>query len=288
MPAGDLITQDGQLEWRNTLLGVGTAYKLVGLEGWKDLPEARDNDLELDNEHGSQPGQLLGGRRTITYTFQLSQELPAFRAAVTELERITAWGENPAEEDLVIQLDGIKALVRARCIRRNIPTDKHYALGFTRGAVQWRATNPRKLRLPQQTPQTTPPVSGTGGLIFPLVFPLVFGSAQSGGELLLANSGNAHVQPVWRITGPCTGPVITNADTGQQIKFSSSYVLPSGQRLTLSTEDRSVLLDSGVSRSNQVVTRGWFTLPPDATTRVRFTSADGLGTLECLYYSTSL
>jgi hypothetical protein len=119
-----------------------------------------------------------------------------------------------------------------------------------------------------------------------LTYPLVWGSAQSGGEFQLTNVGNAPVQPVFRITGASTGPVITNADTGQQMAFASSYLLPAGSRVTLNHETRSVLLDDGVSRSNQLVTRGWFTLPV-GTTRVRFTSADGQGLLEALYYSTS-
>src|SRR6185312_7099926 len=141
------------------------------------------------------------------------------------------------------------------------------------GAIQWRATNPRLLHLPQQVVgPVSPPVAGGGGLLWPLTYPLLWGSTPAGGEMLLTNDGDAPAQPVFRITGASTSPVITNADTGQQLAFDPGYLLPAGSRVTLTYENRSVLLDDGVSRSNQLVTRNWFTLPV-GTTRVRFTSA---------------
>lgn len=286
--AGELITQDDQIEWRGALLGATTPYRWRELEGWLDLPEVRDGDLDFDNSHGSQPGQLLLGRRTVTYTFVLNGAAADFAAQQKTLRALTALDENPVEEPLVIQIDGVKAMVNARVVRRSIPRPPNNASGFSVGAIQWRATNPRILHLPQIIAgPVSPPVAGTGGLIYPLVYPLVYGSAQSGGELVLENEGNAAVQPVWRITGASLGPVITEADTGQQLAFDPTYQLPAGKKLLLTHENRSVLLDDGVSRSNQLVTRQWFTLPV-GTTRVRFTSADGNGQLEALYYSTSM
>src|SRR5690606_28297420 len=157
MAAGDLITTDGQIEWRGTLLGVDTAFGLVQLEGWQDLPDMRDGDAELANAHGYQPGQLHSDRRIVTLSFELGDPNPAaFRAAESTLRRITAPDENPAEEPLVVQWQGIKAMVWARCVRRSIPTPVEYSYGLTRGAIQWRATNPRLLHLPQQSFTTNP------------------------------------------------------------------------------------------------------------------------------------
>lgn len=287
MAAGDLITRDGQIEWRGVLLGAGTRYRKQELEGWLDQPEQRDGDVDLDNNHGAHPGQLLSARRTITLTVKIAGRA-GFADAVNELRRITTNDENPDEEPLVIQTAGIKAMAWARCVRRRIPQPLEFAAGYTEAVIQWRATNPRILRLPQLSPSTSPPVAGGGGLRFPLRFPLRFGSAQSGGELVLTNSGHAHVQPVWRITGPSRGPRITNADTGERLWFNDDYQLPAGQQLDLSTADLSALLvGSKVSRSNQLARREWFTLPPGVT-RVRFDSLDRLGTLHCIYHHTDL
>lgn len=287
--AGELITQDGQLQWRSLLLGAGSAYKLTDLQGWLDLPDMRDGDLDFDSYHGSQPGQLLVDRRTVTLSFTVSTDPAGFAAAEKALRAATAPTENPVEEPLVVQWDGVKAMVNARCVRRSLPVPRNRGIGYTQGAIQWRATNPRLLHLPQQIiGPVSPPVGGAGGLLWPLTYPLVWGSAQSGGELLLTNAGNAAVQPVFRLTGPSTGPVITNPDTGAQLAFDPSYSLPAGAQLLLSYEDRTVLGTDGVSRSNQLITRGWFTLPAATTTRVRLTSANGQGQLEALYYSTSM
>ncbi|MEV4053042.1 hypothetical protein AB0J55_17805 [Amycolatopsis sp. NPDC049688] len=287
--AGELITKDGQVEWRGLLLGAGSAYKLTNLQGWLDLPDMRDGDVAFDNYHGSQPGQLLSDRRTVELSFTISADPAGFAAAQKALRAATAPDENPVEEPLVVQWDGVKAMVNARCVRRSIPVPRSNGTGYTQGAIQWRATNPRILHLPQQVVgPVSPPVAGGGGLLWPLTYPLVWGSTPSGGELLLTNAGEAPAQPVFRITGASTGPVVTNADSGAQLAFDPAYLLPSGSRVTLTYENRSVLLDDGVSRSNQLITRGWFTIPPGATTRIRFTSADGQGLLEALYYSTSM
>ncbi|ANZ35528.1 hypothetical protein BBK82_04970 [Lentzea guizhouensis] len=294
MAAGDLITvtdpTQTQVEWRGLLLGHGTRYRMTGLEGWVDSDDIRDGDVELDNEHGAHPGQLLLARKVVTFEGHIAGP-SGFTDAVNELRRVTTQSENPDEEPLVVHTAGIKAMVNARCVGRIIPQHLEWISGFTRIVLRWRATNPRMLRLPQLAPVASPPVSGGGGLIFPLVFPLRFGGAPSGGELVLANDGHAHAQPVWRITGPCVGPMITNADTGARLWFEPDFALNSGERLDLSTEDKSVLYadtSPPVSRSNQLAVREWFTLPPGTSTRVRFDTVDGNGTLTCLYHHTDL
>ncbi|GAB3467078.1 phage tail family protein [Actinophytocola sediminis] len=289
MAAGDLITRDRQIEWRGTLLGSGTPYRLVNLEGWLDRPEMRDGDIDRDNQHGAHPGQLLVGRRTITATYRIVHPLPEFRSAVAELQRVTAPDENPVEEPLVIQWDGAKALVWARCTGVIVPTGRRYAVGVTEGVVRWRATNPRRLRLPQLSPSTSPAQPPSGGLVFPLMFPLAFSAGRAGGELALTNEGGAHAQPVWRITGPAPGARITNLGTGQRLWLADTFTVPAGQQLDLTTEDRTVgFVSSGVSRSSELVRREWFTLPPGAATGVRFETLTGSGQLTCLYHHTDL
>lgn len=292
MAAGDLITQDGQAEWNGLLLGTGTRFRRTDLEGWLDLDETRDGDVDLDNEHGAQPGQLLAARRVVTWTGHISGRA-GFDDAVNQLRRAFTLDENPVEAPLVIQTAGIKHMAYARVVHRKIPQSMEWVSSLTRFVVQWRATNPRVLRLPMLTPQASPPTPAGNGLRFPLRFPLMFGGTPAGGELVLANEGAAHAQPVWRITGPCLGAEITNADTGARLWFEPDYLVPAGHQVELSTEDKTVLqkpvgaTGDGVSRSNRLVRREWFTLPPGVT-RVRFDSADGTGTVTCRYHHTDM
>lgn len=54
MPAGDLLTDDYQVELRGLLMGVGTIYQ-IGEEGIDGLgnPKAKTADADLDGQHGA-------------------------------------------------------------------------------------------------------------------------------------------------------------------------------------------------------------------------------------------
>jgi hypothetical protein len=175
--AGDLITADGQLEWRGTLLGSGSPFRMSKLEGWLDLPEMRADNPDRPGRHGGFQGNQLAGQRTVTLSY-LVKGVPAaeFGAVVTTLRTITAPAERPLEEPLVVRLDGESWLANARCVRRTINVEKYYALGYTTGAIQWQATDPRLYSVAEQRDVTALPSPPADGLPFPLTFRLVFGT----------------------------------------------------------------------------------------------------------------
>lgn len=302
MPAGDLLDRDNQVEWRGVLLGSGTPYRSISLEGWQDLPALRGTNQVLSGFHGNRPGQLTADQRTVTLNFRLSQRLADFRASVAELRRLTAPTENPVEEALAVQIDGQKYLVMARCHRRAIPTDKHYAIGHTVGAVQWVSTNPRQWLLPRKTAQAKLATDPTGGLVFPLVFPLDFGQATSGGGFPapLENTGSVDSWPIWRITGPCTGPVITDLTTGaSQLRFNPDWQIPAGQVVEIDTRpgvrtvtfvDPTTFASLDISASAQLWTRQWFPIPAGGSVRVGFTagSYEAAAALDALWYDENM
>lgn len=274
MASGDLITRDGQLEWRGTLLGAGTVYGWRGIEGWLDLPQTRGNDVDRPGQHGAFPGQLLVQSRTVTFSYLMSprRNRPGdFTAAVDRLRAITTPSENPDEEPLVIQLGGRRQQVLARCTRRQVPTGREFDVGYVAGALQWVATDPRLLELPAYTASTPLSAAGTGGLGFPMRFPLRFGAAHRGGIITWTNTGTAQAWPVWRITGPVRGPSITRRDTGQTLEFDPDWTVPAGQTVEVDTLARTVLFaGSGVSASDRLFTRGWFSFPPGAEVQAVF------------------
>ncbi|WP_414936615.1 hypothetical protein [Amycolatopsis sp. cmx-11-51] len=284
MAAGDLITRDGQLEWRGILLGAGTAYGWRALEGWLDLPQMRGGDVDRPGQHGAFPGQLLAQSRTISYSFVISARRATreqYTAAVDLLRGVTTPAENPDEEPLVIRLHGQRWMVTARCTRRQVPTGLSFDVGYVAGALQWVATDPRLLELPAYTASTPLGAVGTGGLGFPVAFPMPFGAAVRGGVITWTNAGSAEAWPLWRITGPVRGPSITRRDTGQALEFDPDWTIPAGQSVEVDTLARTVLFaDSGVSASDRLFTRGWFSFPPGVSTQAVFastaTSSDAL------------
>ncbi|MEV5537462.1 hypothetical protein AB0L13_11430 [Saccharopolyspora shandongensis] len=291
MPTGDLLTRDGQLQWCGLVLGAGTPFGWSNLEGWLDLPEARESDIDRTGAHGSYPGQLLTGARTVTFTYvtkRLNRE--RFPTAIEALRRATAPAENPVEEPLVVRLHGRRWMALARCTKRAIPTDLAYSAGFATGAIEWRATNPRLFELPQQERSTRLATPGEGGLVFPARFPLRLPQPE-GGTVTVTNTGNAAAWPVWRVTGPVRGPVITEMSTGRRLAFDPEWTVPRGEVVEIDTDARTVLTaDTHASRSHRLAIREWFPIPAGGQARVAFSAVEysPAAELSCLFHNTSM
>lgn len=267
MTDGDLITGLHQVQWRDTLWGwPATNITMSGLSGWKDRPPARTQNTDRTGRHGQMLGpQRLGGR-LIEVTLRAARSSPGWLDTVST---VCDPGDDPGEEPLVIW-SGTDApqLVFARVERLGVPTDQTWSLGDERAVIQWAATDHRRYGLTELNNSCGLPVAG-GGLAFPLAFPMDFGSAPSGGTMTLVNSGNTATSPVWTVTGPVVGPIITNVDTDEQLLINPAYTLPDGQQMVLDVDQRSVLVE-GVNRRDLLLIAQWFNLPKQAASTIRF------------------
>lgn len=271
MTAGDLITAQQQLEWRGVLFGFpATPLAISNLTGWLDMPPTRSTPVDRPGRHGAFPSQLRASARVVEVEFTLA-DINDDYTALGRLIDATALGEDDAEEPLVIWAGTDTAqMVMARCEKRAIPTDQDWSVGDHRATVQWvAATNPRRQSVALHTQTIGLPATSVGGLVFPLVFPLDFGSGHGGGRLVAINAGNAPSWPTFTLTGPLTGPIISNQDTGAQLIFDPTFVLTAGQQLVIDTDQRTVTL-SGVSRRDRLVTAQWFPLAKTSATNVGF------------------
>lgn len=269
MTAGDLITATQQIEWRSTLWGFpATSVSIANLVGWLDLPAMRGSNAERPGRHGSLPGLKRAGERTIEVELT---DLVGDPTVLPGIIAATALAEDPVEEPLVIWA-GTDApqLVTARLERRSVPTDHEWSVGSVRAVLQWVATDPRRYSVAQHTQTVGLPAPVAGGLAWPAVWPLDWGAGVGGGQMVLSNVGSVPTWPVWQITGPITGPIITNTTTGDKLLFDPTWTLPAGQTVILSTDLRSVDL-LGTSQRNRLLTSQWFSFLPGSTT-VAFTS----------------
>lgn len=271
--AGELLTLDGQLQWRGVLLGSGSPYGLTGLSGWIDLPDMRGDDKPRPGRHGMFQGRSLAGKRIVVFNFTIKPGVGgvSFQQAVDTLRTITAPTESPTEEPLAIRLGGQGWWASARAKKRSLTVDTLHSVGYATGSILWEATDPRVYGLAQQTQATGLASPPTDGLVFPITAPLVFGTGRAGGQMVVTNTGGASSWPLFQIKGPITAPVITNLDTGQVLAFSSSLVLASTDTLTIDTDSRAVTL-AGVSRNNTLAVRQWFPVLPGST-RIGFTAS---------------
>lgn len=288
MAAGDLLTADGQIEWRGLLLGAATAFRWRSLAGWLDM-ELRASDTSLGGWHGEYPGQALSGGRYVTFQFFTRDvTLADFPGAVSDLRAATAPGENPVEEPLVIQLHGEKLLVYARCLRRQLPADLPYSVGHVaNGAIQWKATDPRLYSAVEHSATAELAVPGSSGLDFSgggLDFSgggLDFGTGQQGGVLTATNNGHVPTWPTLEVAGPTTGPVISFG--GRLLAFDPGFAVLAGQTMVIDTRPtwRTVEIvptgsppdTEGVSVRQHLQVDQWTALQPGVDTQITFTAA---------------
>lgn len=271
MATGDLLTRDGQLQWRTLLLGAGTPYTLVTLEGWWDLPDVRGVNEPRSQSHGHHLGLMHSGMRFLTATFHVPEgptgNLPVRLDAVRST---MARAENPVEEPLAVQWAGIKYQVYARIRRRSLPLNPDYAAGYTQVIVQFETTDPRIYSLAEYVVSLALAAATSGGLDFGsngLDFGsggLDFGPSPTG-SVAVTNSGHVDTWPILEIDGPVTGPHIVFADTGRVLHFDPSWAVLSGQTLVIDTRLRTCLI-SGVSVRQRLLTAQWTSLPVGSST----------------------
>ncbi len=265
MAAGDLITDLYQVEWRNTLWGApATTVGLTNIQGWLDTPSLRGQNADRPGRHGTYPGRKRAGERVIEVELTVVDDDPT---ALNTINDVTALDEDPAEEELAIWAGTYEPqLVYARLERRAVPTDHDWSLGHHRATLQWVATDPRRYSITEHTsPVIGLPTTTAGGLAFPDAFPLNFGSGSGVQTLTITNAGTVPTWPTITITGPVTGPIVTNATTGQVLQFAASFEVGAGQQLVIDTDARAATL-AGVSRSDALVIREWFPLNKGDTT----------------------
>lgn len=276
MAPGDLITDDWQVEWRGVVLGRGTQYGWVNLQGWLELPGSRIKYQARPGRHGSYAGQELMSERIITLDLVLNPGADrtgvAYAALISQLRTATAVDESPDPEPLTIRLSGQKFMVNARVERRSLPADDRYNAQASLVSIQWTAPDPRLYSAGNSLSLTCGLPNSSGGLIFPLVFPLVFGTGSTGNSMTVTNSGTITTWPTFTIAGPVTGPIITNLTTGQILAFDPTFVVGAGQTLVIDPDARTVTLQ-GVNRRSSLFTANWFGLPANVPTGIQLTSA---------------
>lgn len=230
--AGALITSDFQIQLGNDtgglLLGAGTPYDVLELDGWDDMPPMSLTDVNRPAQAGAWAGPMYPQPRTLTLTLgvtgtvngigtvtaaQYAANVAALRAATNPA------ADSTAESPFVVQLAGTKLMASVRCQQRVMPTTQGYASpGLDRVTLQLVATDPRRYT-PTVQSASCGLASASGGLTYPITYPLSFGSS-SGGTLTIVNSGDTATPPTLTITGPGTTPAIVRQDTGALLQFN--------------------------------------------------------------------
>lgn len=257
----------GHMQYGDFLLGPGTPWRWDLLEGWEDTPGIDSGTVLKASDHGAWPGLFYAQVRTLTTNLVIRSEPGQMQGTIRQLAAATPI-DATTEQPLVVQFDDeTPMVVFARCTRRSVGVTRTNRVGFTRGALEFEASDPRKYTLLEsshiiQLPQPEP------GLAWPLVYPLNFGTPGSTGNLEAYNSGDAPSHPYFEIKGPCSTPSITNINTGSILEYDID--LSATDTLYVDTKQGTVTLNGdSVNRLYTATTRSQpeasFVLPPGKT-----------------------
>ncbi len=267
MAAGDLITDDWQIEWGGLLLGP-QPYGITGVQGLADLPSVISADRDRLRAHGQIAGDDFLSGRSVEVGFRVegtSNEDTFVQAAA--LADVMIPGE--AEAPLVFQIpgiaDGVKAQISARVRARSLPVDMAYRVGVVGGRALFFATDPR-IYSAEQTVQSVSLPSGGGGLDVPVEVPAALVAASESGTLELVNEGNFRAPWSFRIDGPALNPQVVNAGEGYFLGFNIELAEDEFLRVTTGPDQRQVVLNDQESRYYTIQAGStWWDLRPGTT-----------------------
>lgn len=119
--------------------------------------------------------------------------------------------------------------------------------------------------------------SGAGiGMGFNFGFNLSFGGAIPVFGATINNAGTHTAFPTITLFGPLSNPVLNDVISGITMRFAIS--LNSSDALTINCKDKSVILNSQVSRRNTLQGVQWFSVAPGANTTINLSADSGTGT----------
>lgn len=196
---GDRITGPGQIEWNGFLMGTGTAYRIIELQGWQDLPPIDPGNVPRPSGHGAFPGRPQAAERVINLALQIRALPEDFERLVEDLENVSGVPDTEDELPIVIRVASTPYLVYGQLRARTPgPVNRHYGLGLTQNAaLQWVCSDPRRYSLIRH------------GVTIDVDDPT---------EII--NQGNTSTQPEIRIHGPVENPVLTVEETGHTLAFN--------------------------------------------------------------------
>lgn len=242
---GSLITQDGQLEYNNYVLGDDVTTYLEEITGWEDLPPVDSSNTLKPASHGAWVGKKLAGQRIITWRGRFAATPSNWNEQILLLRQ--AFGLVTGTEELTIAVrTRDEVLVCFGTVSaRAIPMNYRYSYYGADLLIQFECSDPRRYSLGENSVFISMPDETVDGLDYPLDYPLDYGAVISPSSLIVVNDGDAPTPMTLNFVGPVTNPTLINQTTGDSLGFeitlTADETLVVDTRLgtvTLGTADR--------------------------------------------------
>lgn len=259
MAVADMITQDGQIQWRGLLMGEGTPFVGVVMDGWADLPDVDNASANKPAGHGSWPGSLMTAKRTVQWDFSILPDFPTdFPRLLRELRAATAIHQD--ETWMAVQLGGATRMIRGRITKRSLPADTMFTRGEPKGTLVWECTDARWYDIDQRVavvglPQPDSGLDWGGDFVSEegLDEPLDFGATGRSGDATVVNAGDAPLHPIVEFRGPCVRPTLVKPSTGARLEYD--LTLAPDDLLVVDCASGTVVLNGTASRLHTVTGR---------------------------------
>lgn len=239
--AGDMITGNGQLEFKGYLLGDDEKTFMDQITGWDDLPGVESGNTNRSNSHGAWVGKKLANQRIITWQGRFSPTLPElWEEQLRELRTAFSLPLDTEEDAIVIQSIGEKKLCFGSVVQRSIPMDRAYGYYGANVSIQFECSDPRRYSLNENNwTLELPPVIQTG-LAYPLSYPLNYGVEVNSSSRILLNDGDVVTPVTLTFYGPVTTPSLLNKTNNTKLEFDIK--LAAEEFLEVDTRTGTVLL----------------------------------------------
>jgi hypothetical protein len=258
--------------WRGLTMATGqdADFRIVGVEGWEELPGPRYDKTPRTNAHGAHPSRVWSDERIVTVT-GFSWSAAERDARVAELQDGLYFGDGDEGEPLTITAAGRTLTASAQLLAARAALLRgEWGVGRFGWLAQWRCPDP--LRYGPETTLSTPLPDAGGGLVYPLAYDLDYGAAGATGSITLSNGGTAPAPIVFAVRGPLESGFEISA-AGQRLRYP--VPVPAGQVLELDTAAGTVLVEGTASRRGNLTVADWMRVPRKGSLTVQLTSLGG-------------
>lgn len=242
----DLITDDGQLQYNDYLLGDNERTFMVSLEGWDDLPGVDSGNALRPSGHGGWSGHKYLSERVITWEGRFAPLPEDWQEEIINLRNAFVVPEGTDELPIYIRTRTEQFVAFGVLTARSLPANKEYANYGASLILQFLCSDPRRYSVQENESVIGLAAPTEDGLEYPLVYPLDYGSAEEPVFANIVNSGNTATPVTITIQGPIENPSIVNQDTGKRLEFEIE--LTDTDTLVIDTRLGTVILNGMADR----------------------------------------
>lgn len=241
-----MASTDYQLEYRGLVMGLGTNYSLLAVEGLED-DEVRMGDATLPRRGGDVAGLHVPAGREIILDISVKGEKDSQTLRDDIQNLIDVFQHNDFEFKLFFKEPGFEArrFVWARPSGRVFVRNPRTPF-MPQFKVRLKLADPRTYREGANTALLQDYDAGGGGAEYDVTEYGREYSVDTSSQVTVRNDGNARSWPVIQFFGPTTGTVtqvtLTNVTTGNAVVFDTTIL--TGQTLTADMEAIEVVRSS--------------------------------------------